>query len=432
MGSYLDLTRLLFARLGMFLFSPVASGLLLAVLWLVWAQYRRTAAVEAHLFGAPKNAPLRLLGDSLVHGVLAGATVSLIGLWAGVVVIQPEAGAPVWLLLWPVALALGLLHPRFLCFSYATTLIGVSSLLFDWPRVDIPSLAALVGLLHLAEALLIWTGGAGAATPVTLRNRAGEVVGAFQLQRFWPVPLVLPIGVLMSNLPPDASPLHLPSWWPLIQPDPTLAPASATLALDLVPVVVAMGYSDLAVTALPPARARRSAGWLALYSLVLLGLAALASRSRILLWAAALFSGLGHEYLAVAMARRELRGSPAFTRPWRGVGVLDVLPGSPAAAAGLRTGDVILQVSGRPVSSRADLEQAITESPAWFWLSFRQGHEVETRRIPRPPTGLEGLGVILIPEAGDQPLVTPLPGRLARLAGAAGRWWRGRRHKGAA
>lgn len=432
MGPLFDLTRLLFARLGMFVFHPLAAGLLLAVLWLVWLQYRRIAAMEAQLFGAIKNAPLRQLGDSLVHGVLAGTTVSLVGLWAGVVIVQPEGATPVWLLLWPVALVLSLLHPRFLCFSYATTVVGVASLLFGWPRADIPSLVALVGLLHLAEALLIWTGGAGAATPVTVRTRAGDVVGAFQLQRYWPVPLVLPVALLMSAAPPGASPLDMPGWWPLVKPDPSLANPAATLALDLVPIVVAMGYGDLAVTALPGERVRRSAGWLALYSLVLLVLAGLASRSRLLLWAATLFSALGHEYLALGMARRELQGTPRFTRPWRGVGVLDVLPGSPAALAGLRTGDVILQVSGRPVNSREDLEQAIAESPAWFWLTFRQGREVETRRVPRPPSGLAGLGVIPVPEAGDQPLVTPLAGGLARLAGAAGRWWRERKQKGAA
>jgi serine protease Do len=40
--------------------------------------------------------------------------------------------------------------------------------------------------------------------------------------------------------------------------------------------------------------------------------------------------------------------------------VADVLPQSPAARAGLRSGDIVVEVGGRPVSSRAHVEQAIS------------------------------------------------------------------------
>jgi serine protease Do len=40
--------------------------------------------------------------------------------------------------------------------------------------------------------------------------------------------------------------------------------------------------------------------------------------------------------------------------------VADVLPQSPAARAGLRSGDIVVEVGGRPVSSRAHVERAIS------------------------------------------------------------------------
>ncbi len=43
----------------------------------------------------------------------------------------------------------------------------------------------------------------------------------------------------------------------------------------------------------------------------------------------------------------------------RGLGVIEVMPGSAAAAAGLRPGDIIVEASGRPVRDAGDLQQAL-------------------------------------------------------------------------
>jgi S1-C subfamily serine protease len=47
----------------------------------------------------------------------------------------------------------------------------------------------------------------------------------------------------------------------------------------------------------------------------------------------------------------------------RGVGIEGVLPGQPAARAGLQAKDVILEVDGRPVASPRDLQRAIAVAP---------------------------------------------------------------------
>ena len=50
-----------------------------------------------------------------------------------------------------------------------------------------------------------------------------------------------------------------------------------------------------------------------------------------------------------------------------------VLPGSPAAEAGLRTGDVILEVAGRPVQAGADLQVGLR--------GYRAGDEIAVRLV---------------------------------------------------
>ncbi|MCF6944235.1 hypothetical protein, partial [Klebsiella pneumoniae] len=76
--------------------------------------------------------------------------------------------------------------------------------------LDIPALLALVAVLHLAEALLIRLQGATFANPLFIEGKRGKLVGGYQMQVFWPIPLFLLI--------PGASDTVLP-WTPLFGGD---------------------------------------------------------------------------------------------------------------------------------------------------------------------------------------------------------------------
>jgi serine protease Do len=71
----------------------------------------------------------------------------------------------------------------------------------------------------------------------------------------------------------------------------------------------------------------------------------------------------------------------------RGVLVTRVQPGSPAAAAGLRAGDVLREVQGWRVAGRPDLVWRVATWPAGKPLGlgvYRAGRELELEVIPRP------------------------------------------------
>lgn len=75
----------------------------------------------------------------------------------------------------------------------------------------------------------------------------------------------------------------------------------------------------------------------------------------------------------------------------RGVGIDGVLPGQPAAQAGLRAKDVILEVDGRPVESPRDLQRVIATTPVGaavrlgLWRDGqRQELTVTVGRYPEP------------------------------------------------
>lgn len=417
----LELLQRVFASVGAFLVHPEGLVLLAVTTALVTLQYRRVAALEQELYGLPRNRPWPLAADALVNGVVAGIGVSILAAVLGIGLVQPP-GEPMMLsLLWLLALGLSLIHPRLICFAYGTSLLSLSYLLLGWPRVDVPGLTGLVAVMHLAEALLIALSGDRCATPLTFGRPGQKPVPGFQLQRFWPVLLVLPVGLPLPESLAGPDTVELWPWWPLVRPDPALVEPGFYV---LLPVVAIMGYGDLAIANSPREQATRSALWLAAYSLTLLGLSVAASHLPFARWLAAVFSAAGHEAVLWLGIRTQLRGRPWLRRTPRGVVVLDALPGTPAAQAGLRPGSVILEVSGQPVSSREELHTAIQEAPAYMEIVFKHDQQLQSRRVPRPEGGLLGFGVILVPEPGDRPMAVIGPDLWRGWAGRLFRRWR--------
>lgn len=378
--------------------NPATGPFFWLVLGLVAFQYARVGQMERSLYGTELTPTWQRVAVAIAYGLAGGLLGGLVMVILGVT-LEPQDVK----YLWPVALLLALLQPRFLCFSYATGVLSVSSLLFGWPRVHIPGLVALVAVLHLVEGALVYLDGAGGATPVVARNGRGEVVGGYLLQRFWPVPAAV---LLLLALPEAAreSGVVMPGWWPLIdpaRPERLLQPEWVPVVF---PLVAGLGYTDVAVTARPAARARRMALALLLYSLVLIVLAWGAQRVPALLWVAALASPLLHEAMILWGLWQERWGEPAFRAAGPGVLVLAVLPRSQAEGLGLAAGDRILAVNGRPVEGAEGLREAA--GPYGFYLRLeveRDGRrlELETNRF-RPD---EPLGVVLVPGEGASPQV---------------------------
>lgn len=387
-----EIGQMLLEQLPAYLFQPLPGLLFWAVVFLVLLQYNRAAERERRLFGIGKITPWREVLYSLVFGIVGGLVGSMLLVYFGVIL---DASGSDFIYLWAVSLVLALWHPRYICFAYSGGLIGLSFLLFGWPQVNVAAILAVVAVLHLVESLLIWMDGASAASPFSFRSDQGQTLGGFSLQRFWPVPLAV---LLLYPLPPDAlgAGVAMPDWWPLL-------PVAAHLNLDeatvvLWPVVAGLGFTDLAVARRPAVKARGTAGLLLLYSVALLALAVGGAHVPWLLWPAALFSPLAHEWLILYSLRRELSARPLYGPQPDGVQVLDVAPGSPAAAAGLTSGAVITEIEGTPVRTSADVREQLQLGPAHPLVRFRTGTKVEERRIHRVGRQESSLGLVLVPD----------------------------------
>ncbi len=374
--------ELLEVLMSVFLFA-LLHPMFWFVILLTIIQYRRISGMEQKLFGRNINNVWRQVLSSLGLGALGGFAASVVLLLLGLSLEQIGL-----YFIWPVALILLLIHPRFLCFAYAGGLVGVAVLLAQaaarlFPgfagsliggallQVHLPAVLVLIGLLHLIEALLIYLGGHHGFTPVYYKCAAGEVVGGFSLQRFWPMPLVaLMVTVVLQS---DITGISMPDWWPLLKP--SLQPgAGESLQYLAVPVAAGLGYADLALSSTPQEKSLFSARYLALYSVVLLAVALAAEYYPPLVIPGVILAPLGHELVIVYGNKREMSRDPLYRDDARGIKVMMVLPGSAAEQAGLKQGDIIQKVNGFPVRNLTELLARIEDS---YFMLLLEGLRME-------------------------------------------------------
>jgi hypothetical protein len=382
---------------GIFL-NPVVDVLYLVVLGLVAAQYAKVQSLEERLYGRPRNKAFIQTLWGIGLGLLGGLVASVLLVMVGVTV--SDAGVSYLL---PLSLMLFLLSPRLLCFSYSGALISLSYLVIGWPKVNVQAMMALVACLHAGESLLIRLSGAGCATPLYVPGKDGRTVGAFALQRFWPVPLIVLFMVKVPDISTMTGLIQLPDWWPLIKAP--VVQGQGTPVFHMMPVVAALGYGDLATSATPREKARETSRNLFLFSVILLGFSIAASRWSPFVWVAALFAPIGHEIVIRMGNRQESLREPRFVSEGEIV-ALDVFEGSPAYVAGLRRGARIAAIGGQEVRERQDLDAALM-APGDLVVTFANVGDVRAQDVVVRRRSIEPVGILPAPGIGDAPLVAP-------------------------
>ncbi|MCZ8514915.1 PDZ domain-containing protein [Paenibacillus filicis] len=360
-------------------------------------QYRRQIAFERKLFSTKLHSLLsetwRTVLWGWVGGLLASAMMAAVG-----ATVEPEAV----ILLWLISLVLILIKVRFLCWAYAVGILGVlqvvlsafpvlqapqaSWLIAPLMGVSVPSMLALVAVLHLVEAVYVRTQGHRFGTPMFFESKRGKIVGGYQLQGFWPIVLFLIVPMQGGSSVP------LP-WMPLLGGDVWAG------GWTIIGFPVMIGFAEMTLSRLPKAKVRLSSSLLALYSLVLLAFAALAACWPFFTLPAALLSILLHEAAVWYSRWDEEHRNPIFVHSERGLKILGVLPGSPAEELGLVVGETVHKVNGMPVRTKRELHQAMQTNPAFCRLEILN-LEGESKFVKRGMFSGEHhqLGIILAPD----------------------------------
>lgn len=367
--------------------SPSFLFLYALLFGLVALQYRRLQTTSESMLQCSKNVYMKTALLSTLLGLAGGVTGSLVLIFLGVDLTGIAVGQ-----LWLVAFLLMLIKPRFLCFAYAAGLISVASLLTGYPTVNIPQLMGLVGVLHLVESLLIFVSGSISPWPIYI-NKNGKMRGGFNLQQFWPIPLValITVGVIEPR-----GAILTPDWWPLLRGGTSLGQSHTYI---LIPVLAILGYGEITTTRTPMQAVRKSSWHLLVYSTGLIILSVLASRYSLLLPLVALYSPIGHE-LVIWMGMRSETRAPLFISPAQGVMILDVVPGTPAYAQGLRSRDLILKANGEPVNSFQELIGLANQPGKTLLLEVARDRKHFSRRLKLRED--RAIGIIPVPDDETQ------------------------------
>jgi hypothetical protein len=368
-------------------------GILFVVL-----QYRRQMRLERKMFHTKLHSFFHETWKTLLWAIAAGFIASLVMVPFGTV-LQPSTILWIWI----IALLLICFRARFFCFAYSIGVIGIlhslvtyfpfetNVVLFDnlittLQGIRMSSLLALVAVVHFIEALWIRWIGSNSAHPVVLDGKRGRLVGGFQIQGFWPVPLFLMVPV-------DAGSGISLNWTPFMAGD-MWANGWMLLAFPIV-----MGYSEVTKSWLPKAKAKLSSAFILLYSCIIMILAFGVEYWSVLTLLASLLCILLHEAVIWFSLWKEGQKGPYYVHDNRGLFVLGTISGSPAEELGIKTGEVIRQVNGMKVRTREELHQAFNINSAFCKLEVLN-LEGESKFLKRAMFSGEHhqLGLVLAPD----------------------------------
>lgn len=297
---------------------------------------------EKLAYGQPLHLFFPFLGRTLLFGIFIGVCLSL--LFSFYSVYFPFSYYDI-LLIWSAILFLSFWGLRFVCLVYAVFLCGCiqgladffSNWLGEWTQIfrmfSLSDWLWLVALLHLGEAFLIRFDGQIGKQIMTIDHVQYTHVNGFTLFRIWPIPLVLPtIG------------------GPLIFP-------------------ILLSFCDRSFSQSLSQQQRRVGSLTFLYANLLIALLIASSFYSFFVWIALGVAFIGHEGLYHWQKYRERGAEPYYQTTEKGLTILDVVPGSPAAEMGLKTGDRLQRINRQSITSTEEI-CAITEQSTYCKLEL--------------------------------------------------------------
>lgn len=336
---------------------------------LIMLLYRRQVLLERKLFHVKLHSWLSQTWRTVLGGLAAGAGISIVFAFIGMTLTVEGI-----ICIWVVTIILLLLRVRYLCLAYSVGVLGVIQFIlnlvpsfegeglvgqavFSVRELNIPALLCLVALLHIAEGMLVRWQGASFAGPLFYEGKRGKLVGGYQMQSLWPVPLLLLI-------PAQTTGGVLP-WTPFFGGDAW----GGGFGLVALPIVI--GFSEMTMGMLPQVKARITSKRLIWYGIFILVLAMISSKWSPLTVVAAICAFGIHEYLVIRSRYEEQQLSPLFVNPLGGLRVLAVIPDSPAEAMGIQAGETIVRANGVHVGTKEELHAALRINAAFCKLEVR-------------------------------------------------------------
>jgi len=293
------------------------------------------------------------------QGLLIGLILSIIVVAAGITVpfavILLIAG---FTLLWSLTTNIRLMSPAYTVGAAFFTIILIAENNWSIPLFSeafnsisdkvYPSIVVVLGLLLIAEGILILKNGSRGTSPKITKSKRGQSVGAHEVKRFWMVPLFLlvPGDVLQSTF----------DWWPVFHL------GAKEYSLILVPF--AIGFHQR-IKGMLPVEAIKLHGRRVIVLGAFITLISVAGYwyplTSIVVAALAI---IGRELLALLANLKDDSLPPYFSKKNQGVMIIGIIPDSPSSKMGLQVGEIISKANGVLVRDENTFYEALQKNRA--------------------------------------------------------------------
>lgn len=344
-----------------------AHVLILVVLGIIfYMKNRRISIMQKMTVGESLNSPLELTLSQIVLGIVAGAVASIILSSLGIVFNQ-NSGIE---LIFMTSLLLLFVKKKFICFSYSGAILGAISLILgivssktgtnSYLSIDILTLMTFIGVLHIVEAFLVMIDGNRGSVPV-FSTKDGKIIGGFSFNRYWVMPVAVLIAITTQTSGTFSSEIYTSQWWPIINRKENLI-LLATAIITCLPFHGIIGYNAVTFTKLKRKKVIHSGILILIYGITLSLVAQLAAFGLIGELIVIIYAPLAHEFMLKMQKRSEDKGKFIYVSDDEGIVVLEVAPSSTSFAAGIRSGDKILEVNNKKVLSEMDIFYTVKDS----------------------------------------------------------------------
>ncbi|WP_071393581.1 PDZ domain-containing protein [Bacillus tuaregi] len=299
------------------------------------------------------------LRQLLPLGFILGLSLSVVTIGAGLVIpMETIIFVALFTFLWSLTTNFRFLSPVYTVgFAFFTTLFFLSkkwslplieSHTPEWNPSILPSIAALLGLLIVAEGIFIFRNGRKGTSPKLIKGKRGMRVGVHEVKRLWMLPLFLII-------PGEA--LQAPfEWWPVF------SVGGQTYSILLVPF--AIGYYQQIQGKLPVMAVKQTGKKIILFGVVITILSAAGYWYPLAAIVVTALAMIGREILSMRQRIVEDNLPFYFSMRNQGVMILGVIPDSPAEKMGLQVGEVVSKVNGVTVADEESFYDAMQKNRA--------------------------------------------------------------------
>jgi hypothetical protein len=292
-------------------------------------------------------------------GIVIGLVLSIVIVGAGIAVpfavILLIAG---FTLLWSLTTNLRLMSPAYTMGAAFFAIIIVAEYHWSPPFFTkafdsisdkiYPSVVVIMGLMIIAEGILILKNGNKGSSPKLAKSKRGLSVGVHEVKRLWMVPLFLLIPGDVLQLPFD--------WWPVFH--------LGAKEFSLVLVPIAIGFHQQVKGTLP-----KDATQLQGRRIMVLGVF-ISLLSIIGFWyplssiIVAALAVIGRESLAFIAIMKDDSLPFYFSKKNQGLMIIGIIPESPANKMGLQVGEIITKANGVLVKDEKTFYEALQKNRA--------------------------------------------------------------------